>query len=140
MGLSSLPGMLLGALSGQNQGGQGAQPPGGPGGPGGAPTPDPAMAFAQQSSQLQQANPQQLGDQADKIKQLLGAMFIQSATTLPNVSDKISKAMTAMSAVIKECQQAGNVATAVNQQQSPDVGFSLAQNGPPKQQPTGAPV
>ena len=60
--------------------------------------------------------------------------------TLPNVCGQISKATTAMSAVIKECEQAVNVATTVNQQQSPDVGFSLAQNGPPKQQPTGAPV
>lgn len=94
------------------------------------------MAFAQQSSELQKANPQQLVDQLTKVKELLGVMFVQTATVLPNVSDKISGTMKALSGAIKEAQQAMNVQQVMPQggQQpgTPPVGFSLADNSQPK--------
>lgn len=117
-----LAGILMGALSGQGQTGQDS----------------PAMAFAQQSSELQKANPQQLVDQLTKIKELLGVMFVQTATVLPNVSDKISGTMKALSGAIKEAQQAMNVQQVMPQggaqpgQGTPPVGFSLADNSQPK--------
>jgi hypothetical protein len=114
-----LAGILMGALSGKGQTGDDS----------------PAMAYATQSSQLQQANPQQLTEQLTKIKELLGVMFVQTAMALPNVSDKISATMKALSGAIKEAQQAQNVQQALpNQPQgaTPPVGFSLADNSQPK--------
>jgi len=86
------------------------------------------MAFAQQSSQLQQANPQMITEQLTKVKELLSVLFVQTATALPNVSDKISATMKALSGAIKESQQAQNVQQVMPGQQgaTPPVGFSLA--------------
>lgn len=111
-----LAGMLMGAMSGQAQTGQD----------------NPAQAFAQQSSQLQQANPQMITDQLTKVKELLSVMFVQTAQALPNVSDKISKVIVALSAAIKEAQQGQNVQQVLPGQQqggTPPVGFSLASQG-----------
>jgi hypothetical protein len=112
-----LAGMLMGAMSGQAQTGQD----------------NPAQAFAQQSSQLQQANPQMITDQLTKVKELLSVLFVQTATALPNVSDKISKVIVALSGAIKEAQQGQNVQQVLPGQQqqggTPPVGFSLASQG-----------
>lgn len=112
-----LAGMLMGAMSGQAQTGQD----------------NPAQAFAQQSSQLQQANPQMITDQLTKVKELLSVIFVQTAQALPNVSDKISKVIVALSGAIKEAQQGQNVQQVLPGQQqqggTPPVGFNLASQG-----------
>jgi hypothetical protein len=114
-----LAGILMGALSGKGQTGEDS----------------PGMAYAKQSSELQQANPQMITEQLTKIKELLSVLFVQTATVLPNVSDKISGTMKALSGAIKESQQAMNVQQVLPTDQpgaTPPVGFSLAQNSQPK--------
>lgn len=69
--------------------------------------------FSQQVSELKGANPQMLLDQLKKMKQMVAVLMVQNLERLPNVAGQLSKLVPMFDRVIKEAQQAGNVASAV---------------------------
>jgi hypothetical protein len=95
---SPLGGMMLSAL--QSKGAEGGG--------------DPAEQYAQQSSELQGADPGMLLKQLNQINKLLGVIFVQTFQRLPNVANNISATMKQLSRAIKETQQAASTAQAIN--------------------------
>jgi hypothetical protein len=88
--------------------------------------------FSQQVAEFKGANPQMLLDQLKKMKQMVAVLMVQNLERLPNVAGQLSKLVPMFDRVIKEAQQAGNVASAVRD----PVGMGAAQ--PPMQgKPTG---
>lgn len=106
-----LPGVSLGALSGQNAGG----------------SPE------QMGADLQGADPQMLLKQLDQVNKLLGVIFVQTFTRLPNVAGQVSKTMNQLQRAIKEANQASNVSSVVKK---PPIQMS-AVGGAPEQSDAG---
>lgn len=90
-GGNPLPGVALGALSGANAGG----------------SPE------QMGAGLQGADPQMLMKQLDQVNKLLGVIFVQTFTRLPNVAGQVSKTMNQLQRAIKEATQAANVSSVI---------------------------
>lgn len=88
-------------------------------------TNNPGQDYAQQSADLQGADPKMLLDQLDKINKLLGVMFVQTFQRLPNVANQISQTMKQLSRAIKEGQQAASVSEVVK----PPINQSLVNAG-----------
>lgn len=84
---------------------------------------DAAEQYAQQSAELQGADPQMLVRQLNQMQKLLGVIFVQTIQRLPNVGGQVSKVMSQMTRAIKEAQQAASTAAAVHR---PSVDFSAA--------------
>jgi hypothetical protein len=97
---------------------------------------NPGQDFSQQSAALQGADPSMVNRQLDQVNQILGVLFVKTFQTLPNVANKISATMKALSSAIKEAQQASNVSEVVGQsenanQGSPPINFSAVSQGQP---------
>lgn len=97
---SPLGGMMLSALQGKQGGEGGGQ--------------DAATQYAQQTSELQGADPGQLLQQLNQINKLLGVIFVQTFQRLPNVANSISATMKSLSRAIKETQQAASTQQAIS--------------------------
>ena len=97
-GMPPAAGMLMSALQQKGQGGGGG---------------DPAQDYAQQSAELQGADPGQLLEQLNRINQLLGVIFVQNFQRLPNVANQVSATMKQLSRAIKEAQQAASTQNAM---------------------------
>lgn len=90
--------------------------------------------LAQQSAELHGADPGMVLQQLNKIKSVMGALFIQTFQRMPNVSGHLSKSMATLDRAIKEAGNAAQTASAVR----PPVGLSLATNPPSGPGPQGA--
>lgn len=114
---------------------QGGAPPSGGGAPPASPTGgnDDSIGaqFAQQSSELHGADPGMVMTQLQKVKSVLGALFIHTFQRMPNVSGHISKTLATLDRAIKEAQTASQTASAVRT----PLGFSLADQTPPGDRP-----
>lgn len=80
---------------------------------------DAAEQYAQQSSELQGADPGKLLEQLNQVNKLLGVMFVQTFQRLPNVANNISATMKSLSRAIKEAQQAQSTAQSISKKQQP---------------------
>jgi hypothetical protein len=107
--------------------------PGGPGGPGGSPEDDAAQQLQSQASELHGADPGALLRQLQKVRSVLGTIFVQTFQRLPQVSNQISMTLKQLDRAIKECQTAAQTASAVRK----PIDFSMAAATQP--QPGGGP-
>jgi hypothetical protein len=124
-------------------GGGGGMPPGGGGlqtilGALQNKTANPGQDLSKQMGELQGADPSMILRQLDSVNQVLGVLFVKSFQALPNVANKISATMKALSSAIKEAQQASSVSETVGKTegaggggpgQPPPINFSAASGG-----------
>lgn len=116
MASNPLAQMVMSALQARTASGggvPGGMPGSAPGGPGASGPMEDGGQLSQQVSELKGANPQMLLDQLKKMKQMVAVLMVQNLERLPNVAGQLSKLVPMFDRVIKEAQQAGNVASAV---------------------------
>ncbi len=76
-------------------------------------TASPGKDLAEQSADLQGADPTMVLRQLESINQVLGVLFVRTFQTLPNIANQISSTMKQLSRAIKEAQQGANVGEVV---------------------------
>ena len=122
----------LGAMQGGTPPAAGGAPPMSPGGGSDDQIGD---QLAQQSSELHGADPGMVLQQLQKVKSVLGALFLHTFQRMPNVSGHIAKTMSTLDRALKEAGNAAQTASAVR----PPIGLSLAKQGPEGGPPAGVP-
>lgn len=93
-------------------------------------TANPAKNFAEQSANLQGADPTMVLRQLEEVNKVLGVLFVKTFQTLPNLANQISSTMKQLSRALKEAQQGSSVAEVVGKPEGPQpINFSAAQGG-----------
>jgi hypothetical protein len=100
--------------------------------------------LAQQSADLQGADPTMIARQLDQIGDMLARLFTMTWQTMPNVANQISATMKTLTRAQKEIGQASQVSEVVGQQPNaqpaPPINASVAQPAVPQPQPDMAGV
>ena len=96
----------------------------------------PGRSAAEQSADLQGADPTMSLRRLELINQLLGLEFVRNFQTAPNLANAISSTMKQLSRAIKEAQQGASVGEVVGKaeqgtQTPPPITFGPAQIGQP---------
>jgi hypothetical protein len=95
--------------------------------------------LAQQSAELQGADPTMIARQLDRVGDVLARLFTMTWQTMPNVANQISATMKALTKAQKEIGQAAQVSEVVgqqpNMQPAPPISNSAAQPAVPQPQP-----